>query len=308
MKKGFFKDAIVQDQFDRDGFVVIDFISPADAGYIAEKFYELHPDLPKGFYAAAFSSDDKLKQEIFDRTQAVFEKVVDETFVDYKILGSTFLCKAPGEEGKVGVHQDWLVVDESVYSTATIWVPTADTTAKNGTLMVLPGSHLFMKTFRSPNIPFFYKGNEELIWDNMITVPLKAGQAFVLNHAVIHASAANTSTKERLVIAYALTHKDADLMFYHKELSETTNTIEKYKMPDDFFQRYYNIGQRPEFGSVAEKFDSLPNIASKAELVKLINRERVNSNLPEIALAEEKVLKQKERDLTLFEKLKNLFS
>lgn len=72
----------------------------------------------------------------------------------------------------------------------------------NGALMVLPGSHLFFDKYRNNHIPVSYRGSESLILENMITVPMKAGQAFVLNHAVIHASTLNNTDKERLVIAY----------------------------------------------------------------------------------------------------------
>jgi ectoine hydroxylase-related dioxygenase (phytanoyl-CoA dioxygenase family) len=104
----------------------------------------------------------------------VFDPAMDGTFHQFKKLGSTFLCKAPGEAGKVGVHQDWSVVDEDKYYSATIWVPTVDTTEENGALRVLPGSHKFYKGLRSPNIPFIYHGNEDVLWDNMITVPMKS--------------------------------------------------------------------------------------------------------------------------------------
>ena len=283
MKPSIFNDPEIQARFDRDGYVVLDFIGEAEARHIAEKFYELHEELPKGFYSAAFSSDDGFKHDIYTHTQAVFEKVVDETFHDYKILGSTFLCKSPGEEGRVGVHQDWSVVDESKFYSATVWVPTVDTTEENGALRVLPGSHLFFDHYRSNNIPVGYRGCEQLLWDNMVTVPMKAGQAFVLNHAVIHASSPNRTDRERLAVAYGLVPKDAPLMYYHKNTDEPGDTIEKFDMPDDFFQRYYNIGQRPLFGESVGQFAHPVPAAGEAAIRDLINRERVLRQLPPLA-------------------------
>src|SRR5688572_6194457 len=95
-KPAIFNDPEVQARFDRDGYVVMDFIHPDEARHIAEKFYELHTEVPKGFYSAAFNADDAFKQDIYAHTHAVFANVVDTHFRDYKILGSTFLCKAPG--------------------------------------------------------------------------------------------------------------------------------------------------------------------------------------------------------------------
>ncbi len=271
MKPSIFKNKETQYLFDRDGYVVIDFISADEASAIGKKFYDLHSELPKGFYSAAFSSDDTFKQEIFDHTKKIFDSAMSKIFTDYKILGSTFLCKSPGEAGKVGVHQDWSVVDESKFYSATIWVPTIDTSEENGALRVLPGSHLFFDFLRSPNIPFCYHDNEQLLLDNMITVPMKSGQAFILNHAVIHASSPNKTDKERLVIAYGLIPKDAELVFFHRNSS---GKIEEFSMPDDFFQRYYNVGERPLFGDLIKEFEYLSPFLSTTELAYLIQHEK----------------------------------
>ena len=274
MKPAIFKNKSVQAQFDRDGYVVIDFISAEEASLIAAKFYGMHSNLPKGFHSESFNPNEIDKQDIFEHTERIFQKAVDERFENLKKLGSTFLCKSPGEEGKVGVHQDWTVVDESKYYSATIWVPTVDTDSENGALRVLPGSHLFFDTIRSNHIDLCYQNDIELLWDNMITVPMKAGQAFVINHAVIHASAPNTTTKERLAIAYGLIPKEASLVYYHQEPNDRECVVEKFEMPDDFFQKYYNVGQRPLFGNIIDKFQYKVPIASTLMVNNLLNTEK----------------------------------
>lgn len=298
MKPRIFKNLDVQSRFDQDGYVVIDFISPGEAKIIEDKFYELHRDLPKGFYSAAFNSDEVFKQEIFEHTNKVLQRAIDDNFENYKKLGSTFLCKAPGKEGKVDVHQDWTTVDESKYYSATIWVPMLDTTEENGALRVVPGSHLFFDYYRSNNIPVAYRNNERLLWDNMITEPMKAGQAFILNHAVIHGSSPNLTNKERLVVAYGIAPKDAPLLFYHKQVHDPTDKVEKFDMPDDFFQRYYNAGERPLFGNSVKVFDYPVPAAGKEELIELIRKEREIRNLPFISEVESEIstraLKQEE--------------
>jgi len=269
MKPAIFRDKEIQARFDRDGYVVIDFITPEEAKIIAEQFYKVHSSTPKGFYSDAFNPDDTVKREIFEQTDKIFARVVEEKFQDVKKLGGTFLCKAPGQEGKVGVHQDWTVVDESKYFTATIWVPTSEVNDNNGALRVLPGSHLFFDAYRSNSIEFSYRGSEEFIWKNMITVDMKPGQAFVLNHAVIHGSSPNLTNKERLVIAYAVAPSVAPLMYYYKD--RNTGKVEKFSMPDDFFQRYYNVGERPLFGEVVDEFEYTVPAASTARIVALMD-------------------------------------
>ena len=274
MKPAIFRDKDSQAKFDRDGYFIFDFISPEDISLIAKKFYELHPDLPQGFFSEAFNPDELIKQNIFDHTEKLFQQAVNEKFENFRKLGSTFLCKSPGEKGKMPVHQDWTVVDESKYYSATIWVPTVDTTTENGALRILPGSHLFFNAIRSNNLDFCYQNHVDLLWDNMITIPMKVGQAVLLNHAVIHASAPNNTSKERLAIAYGLIPAEAQLLYYHKESGEAEGSIEKFHMPDDFFQKYYNVGQRPLLGDVVERFKYQVSQVNALEINNLINIEK----------------------------------
>lgn len=275
MKPNIFKDAAIQAQFDRDGYVVMDFISREEVDKISKKFYALHPNLPKGFYSAAYNPDEKFKEEIFTYTEKIFQPLLDKKFENFKKLGSTFLCKSPGEEGKKGVHQDWTVVDESKFYSCTIWIPLVDTNEENGTIRVIPGSHLFFNNYRSNNIPLAYTESIDLLWNNMDSISMKAGQAFVLNHAVIHGSSANTTNKERLVVAYGIASKEAKLLFYYKDPNTNTDKIEKFEMPDDFFQRYYNAPERPLFGNAVNKFNYVVEATNAATIHQLLRNEKI---------------------------------
>lgn len=274
MKKAFFKDPDVQHRFDRDGYVVIDFTTPEVVQQIADLFYAQHPTIPPGFFCEVSNTNDALKQAMFRQMDEQLADAMESTFTAYKKLGATFLCKAPGTLGKVDVHQDWTAVDESIYSTATIWIPTQDVDDSNGALKVMPGSHLFFDKYRNNFIPVSYRGSEQLLWDNMLTVPMKAGQAFILNHAVLHASSPNLTDKERLVIAYGVTSKEAPLRFYFRAKEASDNRVEKFDMPDDFFLRYHNIGERPLIGKAVETFDyDVPQV-STVQIADLIEKAR----------------------------------
>jgi hypothetical protein len=272
MKCQLFRDIDKQLLFERDGYVVIDFTSEAIVRDIEKKIYEQNPIVPEGFSSGASIADDEIKQKLFQQIDQAMHASLEHAFINYKKLGCTFLCKAPGESGKVNVHQDWTVVDETKYSSATVWIPTHDVDERNGALRVLPGSHLFFDKYRNNHIPVSYRYSEQLLWDNMLTVPMKPGQAFVLNHAVIHASAVNMTNKERLVIVYGITSEEAKLCFYFSNYPK--GRVEKFDMPDDFFLRYYNIGERPLFGDKVDEFDYPVPIVSGEEISELIQRER----------------------------------
>ncbi len=279
MTSQIFRDYLLQDQFERDGYVVFDFVPSEIVKNISTKFYDYNPILPEGFSSGASFQDDYVKQRLFSEIDSALHESMNHAFINYKKLGGTFLCKAPGEKGKVNLHQDWTVVDESKYASATVWIPTQEVDELNGALKVLPGSHLFFDKYRNNNIPFSYRGSEQLIWDNMITVPMVPGQAFVLNHAVLHASSANVTSKERIVIAYGITSTEANLIFYYKD--PVNSRVEKFDMPDDFFLRYYNIGERPLFGNKVDEFDYEVPVVSRARIYEMIqNEKQKRRNIP----------------------------
>lgn len=247
-----FQDQELQDRFERDGYVVFDFISAEQAALIATRFYELHDKIPGGFYSTAENPEDSFKKAISDHAESIIAESMEKVFCDYKKLGITFLCKSPGAEGRVPVHRDWMVVDETKYFSGTIWIPTQDVTEANGALRVLPGSHKFFRDLRSSSLPVAFEGYESEIWDQMITVPMKAGQAFLLNHAVIHASSANVTDKERLILVCGITPAAARLSYYH---GTGKGTVEKFDMPDDMFMRHSDIGGRPTIGVKVTEFE-----------------------------------------------------
>ncbi|MBS1618515.1 MAG: phytanoyl-CoA dioxygenase family protein [Bacteroidetes bacterium] len=268
-----FRDPVHQELFERDGYVVIDLTSADTVQEIARQFYNINESVPSGFSSGATIADQQVKDKLFADMDAALQADMDRAFIHYKKLGSTFLCKAPGENSKVNVHQDWSVVDEKRYASATVWIPTQAVDEHNGALRVLPGSHLFFDKYRNNNIPISYRGSEEMLWENMFIVPMKPGQAFILNHAVLHASPPNMTDKERLVIAYGITSAEAGLAFYYKAATPGS-PVEKYLMPDDFFLRYHNIGERPLFGDKVQEFPYEVPAVSGEEIYRMIQAEK----------------------------------
>ena len=265
-----FKNNELQEKFDRDGFVVIPFLNDEAVTSLQSLFYDLHQQVPANFYSTTFNKSSDFKNNITAAAENLIGPKADDLFQDIKKLGSSFLCKSPGEGGKMPVHQDWTVVDEADFCSITMWIPLVDTDEENGAIRVLAGSHKFSNTLRAPTLPSEYDNLEDEIWNEMTPLPMQAGQAFIFNHSLLHASSANTTSKERVAITYGVVPAKAQLMLYH--LAEN-NKLEKYLMPDDMFQRYDNIGEKPRFGEKAEEFSYNIKPMSSLKLHALINKE-----------------------------------
>lgn len=269
----FIKNKQLQERFNRDGFIVLPFLSKESVELIRNLYTQYFPEGTEGFYTSSFIADYHLRKEISDEIGKYFHEKVDDTFFHYKRLGSQFLIKNPGEKGKMPFHQDWTVVDETQFCSVTIWVPLQDIYPENGAIRVLRGSHTFSEALRSPTLPDMFANVHEEIEQYSETLTLKAGEAFIFNHALIHGSHLNKSNASRMAVAFGLVPEDAELVYYFRE-NENAPT-EKFLMPDSFFIDFFNEGKRPEIGKFSGTVDPKLNLISKDQFLdKLLTRNK----------------------------------
>ena len=268
MSVSVFNDKKLQEQFDKDGYIVIPFLSSEEVSRLKILYDEVSPQIPASFHSTSFSTDDALKQKINNDVENIYSSKAETLFYDIKKLGSSFLTKPTGITGTMPVHQDWTVVDEEKYYSVTAWVPLQDVNENNGAIKVLPGSHRFSKTLRSPNIPNEFDGLSEVISKQMKTLNMKAGEAFIFNHALLHASWLNQSSSPRIAVTYGLMPSEAKLYLY---LKNEKGKLEKYSMPDDMFSKYTNIGAPPACGEKIEEFDYEIKPVNEFQLKQMMN-------------------------------------
>ncbi len=250
MSKVIFKDPALQQQFETEGYVQLQLLEPADVAELKALYREYFPAPPEGFFSSSYLNDFDLKKEISDKVAGIIGRRLPGHFVNYRCFGSAFLSKTAGHRSEMPLHQDWTIVDESQYVAINIWTPLQDVDAVNGALEVLPGSHSFAPVRRSPTIPFFWAGYENEMRASLTSLNVRAGEAIVLNQALVHASPANTTDHNRLAITTGIMSGEASMEFYYQT---APGELEVFDMPDDFLLRWKDfhesIFNRPPFGT-----------------------------------------------------------
>lgn len=262
----------LQAQFERDGYLVLPWLEAAALQRMQTLLREAIPETPeRGFYSTSFLPDYTFKKQLSEQISGEMNLLVRQIFQDYKTLGAGFLLKQAGTAGRMPLHQDWTVVDESQYRSITIWIPLIDVNAENGAIRVLPGSHEYHNILRAPTLPPAISHLGARIEPHLRTLEMKAGQAFIFDQSLIHCSHDNNSTVPRPALTYGLTHSEAQLVYYYQNPGIPDAPVEKLAVGDDFFLRYHNIGERPDFGTliatVEQDTSSIPE-ASMAALLK----------------------------------------
>jgi len=245
-------DTNLNKQLLEDGFVVVSIFDELVIRELTQLYKQIQPISFEGFSSTIYNQDLETKRITSEKISTLLHPYVSEILNEFRPLGASFLCKTPGENSKMPVHQDWTIVDELNFGSYTIWIPLVDVDELNGAMKVLPGSHKFSSTLRSPTLPGSFKEVENEIYDLMEWVKIKAGQAIVFNHALLHASPPNFSQSDRVVATYGFIPTDAEMSFFHQQKD---GIVEQYAVNDDFFITYNNIGEAPENGVLINTFD-----------------------------------------------------
>ncbi len=243
----------MQEKFQKQGFITVPFLDENELDYLNHFFDELHPNPQGGFVSGSYSSDFAYKKKTSDEIVRVFSRHYERLFVNYQPFGATFLYKLPFQESGVAVHQDWTIVDETKAVALNCWVPLCDVTMDNGPIMILPGSHFDnLNVVRSPTLPFFFSGSDEIIVQELEPMVVKAGTAVILNQSVIHYSPANQSGQIRKAITAGVKSAGAQMYFHYKNPNIGMDELEVFEEDDDFLLRFENfaedIANRPKLG------------------------------------------------------------
>ncbi len=236
-----FKDEKLGQQFDKNGYVVMDLFDKETIGCLKDIYSSANLSFDQYFYSSSFIEDMQTKAKISTEITSLLQSNIERHFTSFKKLGAVFLVKPTGTAGEMPIHQDWTVVNESKFSSITIWIPLQKTTEKNGTIKVLPRSHKLSSALRSPTLDDALSSIKQICEKDMLTLEMDIGQAFVFNHALLHSSFPNLSEDPRIAVAFGLVHKNAELMFYHK----VDEKVEILNISEDFFLNYPKPGERP---------------------------------------------------------------
>lgn len=214
-----------------NGYTIVPFLNTEEVKSLIAFFYAHHPQLPEGMYASSHASDFSFRQKMNEEIKRVCKRAIDITFQNVTPLGATFMVKSKGENGSLHPHQDWNIVDEAQFNSYNIWLPLVDVNEGNGTLLILPNSHTIYKNIRGLNIPSSFEKVEKEIWQYLIPINMKAGEALVYDHRLLHASGVNKTETPRLVIVYGLIPQHATMRYYYGRDS----MIEEYDCTADFY-------------------------------------------------------------------------
>lgn len=207
-----------QEQFDRDGVLVFPALNASQIAEITEMYNNVKPvKKPEGgIYSNITEHPSDLNWRISERMIEIFKPFLERYFINYIVSGGMYLVKHNGPQSGCPLHQDYNLVDESLYPAVNIWCPLTDVDNSNGCLQAVLGSHVMFDTIRSLNIPSIRIDFEKRLESHLTAFPVKAGTAIVYALNLFHGSKPNNSDEVRVATVMTLSHESASRVHFLK--------------------------------------------------------------------------------------------
>jgi ectoine hydroxylase-related dioxygenase (phytanoyl-CoA dioxygenase family) len=299
-----FRQAEIQNSFAQKGYVKLPLLDVDEVRRLREIFAEMIGEEVEntdyGMYISLEEEDPALKALIIEKVSAVILPKLRGQFIDCKPHLGSFLVKAPGANSYTYPHRDWTFVDSPPYCSITVWIALVDTDERNGALGFINGSQrLFDEAVGSPSPYFrtFTQGHEDVFYEYLEFVPLKAGEAVAFDNRAIHGAPPNLGDANRAAVAIGMTPEEAPLYHYFllpEDCPPGRRRVAKFRVDQQFFHRYsvaslkklFEKGEAPQYeieSIIEEQFQPFmrEEIQRLCELLKLEkNGRKLESSRP----------------------------
>lgn len=237
--KNVFTDAVLNEKLNVNGYIIIRVL---DANQITALTH-LFNSIPQHQYAfTTFAIEDyDIRKQVDTAIKAALQDFCKQHFTGYVPFWGNFFVKPPHTPA-MPLHADLQYVNEPQFISLNIWCPLQDVNADNGGLGIVPYSHRAIRQIRGTNITRAFRVNNDAIQQQLgKTLTLKAGEAIIYDHRLLHYSTANNTPQKRLAITLIMVPEQARLMHYYAATENDTD-FEQFAISsvEDFLHAPFN--------------------------------------------------------------------
>ncbi len=253
------RDAALTDTLYNEGFAVVPFLNAADLEILRAVYAKEHSISSEtgGIFYSLYSQNLEYRERVNAEVGAVMEPRLQEFFHSYKTVLNGFIIKVPGPKSGFLIHQDTTGLDESKYSTLSVWVPLWDIGPEDGAMCMVRRSHKMFYPYRGISFAFPFDKIHGTVKRYLEPVYMKAGEALIFDQRTLHASLPNKTDKNRVVVVSGLFPKEAEFRMCYRESEDAP--VEIYRQADDFILKYprfmHDCRSRPIAGEKIAEFD-----------------------------------------------------
>lgn len=223
----YFKDENLNSEFNHKGYVKFRLLNLNQVNQLKEFYYqevnEKQTSLTNGsFHSTSNTLDNLLLKKVDAYNKHILIQELNKFITNITFTLSNFLVKESTSDSAVPPHQDWLLVDESQFTSLNIWISLDEANAQSGEMKFIPGSHLLYLGHRANGKPRFFDEFVQKLEPFFEHVPTSPGDCVIFHDSIIHSSNKNTSGKKRISCVIGAYCSKADLLFYLPDLNDSS--------------------------------------------------------------------------------------
>jgi hypothetical protein len=231
-----FKQKRLEQEINEDGFVHIPgFFSKEEIDYLLRLYESSHITSSQDniFWNSTTHLPNEHGTTVSQKIIEVARPRFEQLFNDWEFPVANFMAKNPVAESECPIHRDHSIFIEDQFQYRNIWVPLIDVDESNGTLFVVPKSHLLF----TECLPMFsvwpYSHLAKRLEKEFHALRAKAGDLVVYLERTLHGSYPNQAVKPRPAFHGGIIHKDASIRYIRQ--TEDEDEIEIYAVDTNFF-------------------------------------------------------------------------
>lgn len=232
-----FRDAAIEQQFERDGYIVLkNFADAAMVDRMRAVFeaYYVPPTEKMVCWNSAVNVGEDEKKQISAELLKLLTPQLRQHIDSYMDHFGYFLTKPADETAtNLAIHRDASAVDEKQFEYLIFWMPLVDINKETGYLYLMPGSNRLFEYELPFGVSWPYKHLDSELQKYAVKLDLKAGDAAIFSGKTLHGSYANMSGAPRPVVCCGLVDPATELMYYYYDREK--NNVEAYTVSPDFF-------------------------------------------------------------------------
>jgi hypothetical protein len=227
-----FRDAALQQEFDRHGFVIRRMLDDAQLERARAALGETSAgrefarnDAEKVYFNSMFDRDQQFRGRYRQAMEAILRPSLDHMLTGMRIFETSLLYK-PGQSGVLNLHQHVPLTARPFATTIFCWCALEDTDESNGALKVVPGSHLLLRRLRTLETGEFFEDYRDEITRLAVPIRLKAGEAILFENSLLHGAYPNGTGAARPVVCSIMLGEDDVHTVYKQEANGDVAVID----------------------------------------------------------------------------------
>lgn len=208
-----FKDPDLQARFDRDGYVIVDFMPRDEVLALRVRARALLPETPtindaqEAMYLGSFAEEDR-RRAINDFVTRETMPRIQSYLHGQRSFGGTLMVKLP-RSPRLPMHAHPPLIADIYRPTTNFWCTLDDVDVGHGALRIVEGSHRISRHIQTfDSLPLHLDFFEQVEERHAKPLPMRAGQAVFFDNTLLHGSEPLDADELQMRIYHAMCPED----------------------------------------------------------------------------------------------------